>query len=332
MTKCFSVNSRRHTHSGLTLIELLAVIAVVGILVMMLLPAVQSAREAGRRTTCKDHLKQIALAIHAHHDSQGHFPSGGWGFRWVGDPDRGYGLRQPGGWIYNMLPFVEEQSVHDMGKGLPNSATHKWGIATKMLQMPIALFTCPTRRDSRSWPVRANRDWMLNANKPDLTDGWTRSCYAANLGEIEVPWTEGPGNMAMGDAGIGFNNMSAVTGISCQHRLFDFSNVTDGLAHTYLIGEKGISSDDYYSGTDASDDEPMLSGVSADLHCTSSRAPRNDQPGASNRYQWGGPHRGIVLIAFCDGSVHSIPVDIDLVVHRRLGNRKDGRPLDQSQF
>jgi hypothetical protein len=173
---------------------------------------------------------------------------------------------------------------------------------------------------------------MRNANKPSLSEGWTRTCYAANLGEVEVPWIDGPETLATGDAGIGFNDMTAVTGISCQHRLFRFSDVTDGLAHTYLVGEKGLSSDDYYSGTDASDDEPMLSGVSADLHCSSSRLPRNDQPGASNRYQWGGPHPGVVQIALCDGSVHCILINIDSVVHRRLGNRKDGEDVGSNQF
>lgn len=224
LPECLLPSSRhRQICSGFTLVELLIVVTIVGILAGLLLPAVQSAREAGRRATCQNQLRQMALAIHAHHDAHGNFPSGGWGFRWVGDPDRGYGLCQPGGWVYNLLPYVEQQNVHDMGRGHPNSSTGKWEAATRMLQVPIPLFTCPSRRDVRSWLVRANRDWMLNANKPDLTDGWTRSCYAANLGEIEVPWIEGPGNMAMGDAGIGFNDMSAVTGISSQHRLFDFS-------------------------------------------------------------------------------------------------------------
>jgi hypothetical protein len=250
----------------------------------------------------------------------------------VGDPDRGYGLRQPGGWVYNVLPFVEEQALHDIGKSLPNNATGKWASAMRMLQVPVPLFTCPSRREARSWPVRANRDWMFNANKPTLAEGWTRSCYAANLGEVEVPWIEGPGNLAMGDAGIGFNDMSAVTGISCQHRLFAFSDVTDGLTKTYLVGEKGISTDDYYSGTDASDDEPMLSGVSADLHAASSRAPRNDQPGPSFRYVWGGPHPGVVQLALCDGSVRTIPIEVDLLVHRRLGNRKDGEAVERTQL
>ncbi len=102
---------------GFTLVELLVVIAIIGILIALLLPAVQAAREAARRIECGNHLKQIGLGALNHHETHRHMPTGGWGWRWTGDPDKGFGKDQPGGWAFAILPFIEEQNLHDLGRG-----------------------------------------------------------------------------------------------------------------------------------------------------------------------------------------------------------------------
>jgi prepilin-type N-terminal cleavage/methylation domain-containing protein len=96
--------------NGFTLIELLVVIAIIAILIGLLVPAVQAVRESAARTQCMNNLKQIGIAFHNHHDRYRFLPSGGWGFLWVGDADRGAGANQPGSWIFHILPFLEQEN------------------------------------------------------------------------------------------------------------------------------------------------------------------------------------------------------------------------------
>src|SRR3954451_9700892 len=93
----------RIERDGFTLVELLVVIAIIGILVALLLPAVQAAREAARRAQCENHLKQIGLGFLNHESSQKILPGGGWSCFYVGDPMWGSGRSQPGGWMYQIL-------------------------------------------------------------------------------------------------------------------------------------------------------------------------------------------------------------------------------------
>ena len=107
---------------GFTLVELLVVIAIIGILIALLLPAVQAAREAARRSQCQNHLKQLGLAMLQHEEAHRFFPTGGWGWGWIGDPDRGFDYRQPGGWVYNSLPYLEQTGLHELQSDKSSSA------------------------------------------------------------------------------------------------------------------------------------------------------------------------------------------------------------------
>jgi type II secretory pathway pseudopilin PulG len=123
------------------------VITIIGILISLLLPAVQSAREAARRTQCQNNLKQMGLAMLNHEQAQTFFPSGGWGWFWVGVPDRGTGREQPGGWGYALLPYLEQTALHDAGAdGDPNSlSAQKLAASAQRIATPLAMYQCPTR-------------------------------------------------------------------------------------------------------------------------------------------------------------------------------------------
>src|SRR5262245_53883662 len=117
----FDVLSRRERAGGraaFTLVELLVVIAIIGILVALLLPAIQAAREAARRTQCKSNLRQIAVACLNLENTFKAYPYDGYSFGWMGDPDAGIGPKQPGGWIYQSAPYLEEGAVFNLGKGM----------------------------------------------------------------------------------------------------------------------------------------------------------------------------------------------------------------------
>ena len=110
--------SQRALSRGFTLVELLVVIAIIGVLVALLLPAVQAAREAARRSQCTNHLKQIGLAVQNHEYAIGALPPGGWGWQWTGDPDSGTGERQPGGWGFGVLQYMEAGAIFRVGAGM----------------------------------------------------------------------------------------------------------------------------------------------------------------------------------------------------------------------
>jgi prepilin-type N-terminal cleavage/methylation domain-containing protein/prepilin-type processing-associated H-X9-DG protein len=320
----------RRRQIGFTLVELLVVIVIIGILVSLLLPAVQSAREAARIAQCKNNLKQLGLGVLQHQAKQNHFPTGGWGWGWLGEPDRGFGLRQPAGWIYNTLPYIEQTALHDLGKGGDDptiKATRK-----EMYETPLSLHHCPSRRRIQRFT------YTLGNFSPNCATGLTtvaRGCYAINAGsQGTCELFFGPGSYADGDnpAWGGWHDMSSHNGISYERSLVRREHVRDGQSGTYMLGERYLDPLHYETGSAPDDNSGLYTGYENDHHRSSSQTPARDQPGAIQTCRWGGPHSSGVQMVMCDGSVHTIPYGIDPLVHARLGARADGQPVDVSQL
>lgn len=329
----------RLRRTAFTLVELLVVIAIIGILVGLLLPAVQSARESARRLQCSNNLKQLGLAFHNHHSTHKRYPSGGWGWSWIGEPDRGTDERQPGGWVFNILSYLEQENLRNLGVGM--NATDQAKAITTRLQTPVPFLNCPTRRRPLAYhdghTYRAACSTSIKPGKSGRTD-YSVNCGDLNRNEI----SSGPSSIKQGDGSMAnpatetfdWSNFNAETGISFRRSMVSTAHVKDGLSNTYMVGEKYLNPLAYTTGTDAADNENMYVGYDNDIYRSShsSYRPRQDTIGTANTFVWGSIHSGGFQMCFCDGSIRMISYDIDSTTHARLGNRKDGQVVDMSKY
>ena len=318
MRDSFSFKHRVGIRRGFTLVELSVVIAIIGVLVALLLSGVQAVREAAGRMHCNNNLKQIGLAIQMHVDSHRHLPTGGWGNAWVGDPNYGFGQPQPGGWVFNILPYVEQENVRKQAEGLQPAPRR--AALQKMQSQPVSTLNCPTRRPAASFPyssrfVLRNTDLPVSASKSD---------YAVNGGSKQISARGGPNSHSDADVrAYRWPSMSDFNGISFVRSQVRLAEITDGLSNTYLVGEKYLSVSDPtgFGG----DDQSMFVGDDADVRRWGSGPPLSDSVDVRNRWAFGGRHSGVCGFVFVDGSVHNISFFIDKQTHELLSDRRDGQ-------
>ncbi len=315
--------SRRN---GFTLIELLVVIAIIAILIALLLPAVQQAREAARRTTCRNKMKQLGLALHNYHDVFNTFPSGGIALSMprpgvcpCPDGPGNNGLS----WSVMILPYLEEANRYQLWD--PNVAT----------------------RSYQTWPLgdpRVGNDsqWVLSnphyqcPSDPGAGAGINNINYLGVQGGGEEP-------ICRGSAQSNFNGLynNGIMYLNSRTRIGD---VTDGTTNVFLVGESKYAITPQGSrnasvigwGSSTRIDSSCHPGVLA-----AARLQINSIPGSGgSRMGWGNRdardfssslfgsfHIGGCHMTMSDGSVHFFSENMDLTVYRQLGVRDDGSPL-----
>lgn len=326
-----SVRPRRPTGSGtlragFTLVELLVVIAIIGLLVSMLMPAVQRAREAARRNACLNNIRQLGIASHNYLDAHRKFPSG-----WIEDPNNplcdfdaqngpfnepiripltGNQLANVTDWAYGpywswhalMLPQMEQSTLaidflrpktHNISTGPPDPIDSNW----EYIRVPIPAYECPSASLPSARPA-----------------GFAYSSYRGNMGAWPTFDPQGNPNPPQNN-GIFFMNSS-----------IDDRDINDGMSNTLLFGETpiGFWGDNYSCCVRARDDQPLFDGHwQAAASCASSSS--------IQFFGYGSFHGDVANFTMADGSARSIAKNIDQITFWALSTR-NGREAISGEF
>jgi prepilin-type N-terminal cleavage/methylation domain-containing protein/prepilin-type processing-associated H-X9-DG protein len=295
--------------SAFTVVELLVVIAIIGILMALLLPAVQSARESARRVTCANHLKQISLGSLAHEQAWERLPSAG--VHWSDNRTKAsngaphLAARQDWGAFYQVLPYVEQKSLYD--------DPDEYKVAATI----IKIYFCPTRR----------RPVALKGIESGLSSGLRGACdYAGNGGN-------GPGVFP---AQASFNGQSGVIiprtdnrrSYPCKNEAVSSTNVKDGASQTLMFAERNFNRKRMNDSTQYDENNGYVGSWDWDTIRWSYDKPAMDRYDNSNAdRRFGSAHFGVMNAAFCDGSVRPLTYDLDLKLFRQLTVRDDKKFL-----
>lgn len=308
---------------GFTLVELLVVIAIIGILIALLLPAVQAAREAARRSQCTNNMKQIGLALHNYHDTYKSFPAGAWGCCW-------------GTWMIAIQPYMEQSALYDL-----YHFENKWGAPVddaryshaKNLPVTTTRFTghtCPS--DIPNSPIATPAGYTPAGRM-------TAHNYAANYGNTSYAQGTVPPTNGIRFMGAPFGPVGSAANVD---KIVGFSAVYDGTSNTFLVGEvlqgKGGDLRGFVWWGDASGftaylppNSTLPDRIYAAGYCNND--PKFNLPCAVSTtdeptmFAMRSRHPGGVNATLCDGSVRFISETIDLNTYRALSTTRGSETL-----
>ena len=328
--------------AGFTLVELLVVIAIIGVLVGLLLPAVQSAREASRFSRCANNLKQLGIGCSNHVNARRVYPGAGAVYSQfsytngipLGAPD------QKAGWGFLLLPYIEQQEVWD-GSGAKdingNNTIEDWEKFMVARGAPVSTFGCPTRRTKI---VKTIADTLPSPFQTGTSVKLCQTDYAGNCYDAGNNWLggnyqlEGNGPLWMYykryyDASTSswvYNNPLGGRSGGCTN-----ANISDGLSKTLLFAEKAVDPNCMGATSSCSDDnEGYTTGWDPDTMRHMQNQPINDGERfglSSGNNQFGSSHPAAFNGVMCDGSVQTFTYSIDLTLWRRIGHRGDGAAI-----
>lgn len=325
------INPKIKNRCGFTLVELLVVIAIIGILVAMLLPAVQKIRESARRTQCLNRLRQVGLATIMFHDSQNAFPPGRLYPKKNAVAPNDVGSDQPS-WLVRILPFIEQQAFYN-----------QWDLSASYTDHPeeavkhaIAAFVCPSRRTVES-AVAPDSTKSVLVTAPCGCGGWfdvsvvggATGDFAGNHGDLSPGSTGSADDYYYGGNGTGViisSRAKRTSGDSLNWvDRISYTSLRDGSSNTVLAGELHVSPNNLnvtpyngpiYNGEDLAaftriggPGVPILNGV---------------EESESLILGFGSWHVGTCNFVFADGSTNAIDRGIDTVTLGQICNRHDG--------
>jgi prepilin-type processing-associated H-X9-DG protein len=303
---------------GITLVELIIVVACLGALIAIALPAVNSSRTAARGMECQSRMRQVCLGAIHHESAQGFFPSGGWGTAWIGLKDRGFGRNQPGSWLFSLLDFTEYQNLRQLSPSSTSPLTQE--ETNSYLTSPVPLFSCP----DRSLPEinRANNRLVYRYATSVLSTA--RSDFCVNSGPETLE--NGPGPIDLDVSSYRWLPTRSAYGLAHLRSQVRASEVSDGLSNVFYCGEKWAPL--VISGDELGYDQTWAAADCQDVRRSTEEPPRRDGSPDGTFLIFGSSHPSGCNFSFADGATRVISLSVHPDVFRALGDRRDGKSLN----